>query len=206
MECIETLTTSGHGRWGDDDTAFALSTVRRTWRSRWSDTSRSVDTFVLTFDFRDYHGQRSFPTAIEREAFLDSHIANRSVGGDASSLLKDCRPWVENYVGDDIVGVWFVMDYFQLQFQQGVTNFYAWPQVRTGESRLDFGDPGYRDGLCGFITHTVTFADIFLDDGLVIGFDIGELVVTPDQFRSAPDPEVVEFGAQGLGAREAPFD
>ncbi len=98
------------------------------------------------------------------------------------------------------------MDYLQLQFQRGVSNFYAWPQVRIGDSRLDFGDPGYRDALCGFITQTVTFADIFLDDGFVIGFDAGELVVSPEQVRSAPQPEVVEGNGGGLWAAEVPFD
>lgn len=207
MDCTETLTASGRGRWGDHDTDFALSTVRRTWRSRWNEQSRSVDTFLLSFQLRDRDpDRRSFATAEEREAFLAASIGNRTLGGDTPSLLGGCRPWVENYVGDDLAGVWFVMDYLQLQFQRGVSNFYAWPQVRTGDSRLDFGDPGYRDGLCGFIAHTVTFADIFLDDGLVIGFDTGEVVVSPEQVRSAPEPEVVEGDGGGLWAAGAPFD
>jgi hypothetical protein len=207
VDCTESLTASGRGRWGYHDTRFALSTVRRTWRSRWSERSRSVETFVLWFQLRDHDAdRRSFATGEERQAFLDANIGDRATGGDASSPLGGCRPWFEDYVGDDLAGVWFVMDYLQLQFGRGVSNFYAWPEVRTGDSRLNFGDPGYRDGLCGFIAHSVTFADIFLDDGLVIGFDTGELVVSPEQVRSAPYPEVVDGDGGGLSAGEAPFD
>ena len=207
MECIETLTASGRGRWGDHDARFALSTVRRTWRSRWSEESRAVDGFLLGFHLEGFAPDRRwFATAEERDAFLEASVTDRVPAKEDPSLLGCCRSWVEDFVGDDLAGVWFVMDYLKIQFQRGVTNFYAWPQVRTGDSRLDFADPGYRDGLCGFITHTVTFADIFLDDGLVIGFDVGELVISPDQVRSAPQPEVVEGNGGGLWAAEVPFD
>jgi hypothetical protein len=207
VQCIETLTASGSGRWGDHHTEFALSTVRRTWGSRLSDKSRSVETFLLSFQLRDHDAdRRSFATTDERDAFLDASITDRSFGGDASSLLGGCRPWIENYLGDELGGVSFVMDYLRLEFQRGFSDFHVWPQVRAGDSRLDFGDPGYRDGLCGFIAHTVTFADIFLDDGLVIGFDAGELVVSPEQVRLAPWPEVVEGDGGGLWAAQAPFE
>ena len=50
-------------------------------------------------------------------------------------------------------------------------------------------------------------ADVHLDEGVVLSFSEGELVVTPEQIRSAPYPEVIEIErGGGIGAGDPPFD
>ena len=87
----------------------------------------------------------------------------------------------------------------------GNTNFYVWPQVRIGNKRLGFGEPEYRDGLCSFIGQAVVGAEVFFDDGVVLQFELGELVVSPDQIRSHEFPEVIDGAGGGVWAPEAPW-
>ena len=139
MECAETLTASGRGRWGDHRTDFALSTITRTWRARRGDGVRSLDAFRLTFwlDGRP-PDRREFPTASQRDAFLAASISERETADlPADALLLGCQSPVAALVGDELAGVWFVMDYLQLQLQGGMATFLAWPTVRSGGNALE---------------------------------------------------------------------
>jgi hypothetical protein len=65
----------------------------------------------------------------------------------------------------------------------------VWPRIETfGEPRT-YGEPGYRDALCGLIGRTVTAADESEADGLVLQFDTDRLVVNPEPFEVA-GPEI----------------
>lgn len=79
-----------------------------------------------------------------------------------------------------------------------------YPQVRSDGSDLAFGDVGYRDALCSFMTHTVLDAHMFRDDGAVLMFDVGELVITAEQIRSYEWPEVLEADEDTIFASEPP--
>lgn len=113
---------------------------------------------------------------------------------------------MSSFVAERLEGVSFVADYLVLQFHGGNAFMYEWPQARTGDSVLQFGEAGYPDRLVGFIGLDVVSADLFLDDGLVLSFGDGELVVSAEQIRSASQPEVVEFGLGGLYEGQTPFD
>jgi hypothetical protein len=209
VECAEKLTASGHGRWGDHRTDFALSTITRTWRARQGDGNRSLDAFRLTFWLDGGSpDRREFATASQRDAFLAASISQRETADlPAGALLLGCQSPVAAVIGDELAGVWFVMDYLQLQLQGGMATFYAWPTVRSGGDDLGFGQPGYRDALCSLIGQRVVDADVYLDEGVVLSFSQGELVVAPQQIRSAPYPEVIEIDrGSGIGAGDPPFD
>ena len=209
MECVERLTGSGRGHWGDHQTAFALSTITRRWRSRLGSQNRSVDSFRLTFWLDGGKpDRREFPTEPQRDEFLEGSIKDREIADlpDGTALLG-CQTALGTIAGDELAGVWFVMDYLQLQFQGRMATFLVWPTVRSGGDSLEFGQPGYRDGLCSFIGQSVLEADVFVDAGVVLSFSQGEMIVPPEQIRSAPYPEVIEIeqGA-GIGAGDPPFD
>jgi hypothetical protein len=96
-------------------------------------------------------------------------------------------------LGHKVESVVFVMDYVQItlwgpQSSPRMT-FNVWPRIETfGEPRT-YGDPGYRDALCGLIGRTVTVADESEADGLVLHFDADRLVVNPEPFEVA-GPEI----------------
>lgn len=206
MECEEILTGSGRGHWGDRSVRYALSTVRITWRARTGTGARSKERYRFTFQVDARPADlREFDTEAERSAMIARSIPDAIPWPDGAGLLQGCLPSVSALVGERLAGVWFVIDYVQLQFDDGITNFYAWPKVRRGEEEFDFGQPGYRDALCAFICERVTQADLFLDAGLVVSFGSGQLIVSPDQIRGAPQPEVVEGYAISIWAGQFPY-
>ncbi|MER7470723.1 hypothetical protein [Micromonospora sp. NPDC000018] len=73
----------------------------------------------------------------------------------------------------------FVMDYLQLDFDAARFTAYVRPMVTIGDATIQFGDPGYQDALCAFITHEVTSAEESPEAGLVIRFGLGEIVTNP---------------------------
>ena len=95
--------------------------------------------------------------------------------------------------GHKVESVVFVMDYAQItlwgpQSSPRMT-LCVWPRLETfGETRA-YGDPGYRDALCGLIGRTVTAADESEAGGLVLHFDSDRLVINPEPFELA-GPEI----------------
>lgn len=59
-------------------------------------------------------------------------------------------------LSEQLGSVVFVGDYLQLDFSDAQFTAYVWPTVTIGGTTRQFGDPGYRDALCAFITHEVT--------------------------------------------------
>ena len=204
--CEETVEASGAGRWGDHPVRFTSSTVRRTWVARRGSEVRTVQRARLAFQL-DGHASdvREFDSPNERDAFLSRSIVDRVETGIVPGQRLRCPDWGEALVGDELAGVTFVMDYLQLQFQGGVATLYVWPEVHRTGGVLVVGDTGYRDGLCGLIGDRVTAAGIFLDDGAVIAFKGGELVIPPAAIRDAAQPEVFEGHGGEILAAEPPF-
>lgn len=91
----------------------------------------------------------------------------------SESLLREL---VEEQLGSVV----FVMDYLQLDFGDARFTAYVWPTVIMGDSALRFGDAGYRDALCAFITHEVTSTEESAEAGLAIRFDVGEIITNPE--------------------------
>lgn len=86
---------------------------------------------------------------------------------------------LEALVEEELGSVVFVMDYVQLDFNAARFSAYVWPTATIGDTTLHFGDRGYRDALCAFITHEVLATDESPEVGLVIRFGLGEIVTNP---------------------------
>lgn len=86
---------------------------------------------------------------------------------------------LEALVEEELGSVVFVMDYVQLDFSAARFTAYVWPAVTIGDVTLQFGDRGYRDALCSFITHEVLSVDESSELGLVIRFGLGDIVTNP---------------------------
>jgi hypothetical protein len=82
-------------------------------------------------------------------------------------------------VEEELGSVVFVMDYLQLDFSAARFTAYVWPTVTIADATLQFGDRGYRDALCAFITHEVLSTSESPEVGLVIRFGLGEIVTNP---------------------------
>lgn len=105
-------------------------------------------------------------------------------------------------VEEHLESVVFVMDYLQLDFRDARFTAYVWPAVTIGDVTLRFGDPGYRDALCAFITHEVTSTKESPEAGLVIRFGLGELVTNPEP-TDLSGPEIAQLQLHSGPFRDA---
>lgn len=119
------------------------------------------------------------------------------VGGDRIQGMSDSL--LGELVEEQLGSVVFVMDYLQLDFGDARFTASVWPTVTIGDATLRFGDTGYRDALCAFLTHEVTSTEESAEAGLVIRFGLGEIVTNPEP-GDLSGPEIAR-----LQLHEAPF-
>src|SRR5258708_35664509 len=82
--------------------------------------------------------------------------------------------------GSRLTSVEFVMDYLILGFdEKGALTVLVWPEVYRGDVVLRYGMAGYRDDLCGLITHVVSAASEGSDQTLIVCFDNGSRIEMP---------------------------
>lgn len=93
--------------------------------------------------------------------------------------------------GAELAQVWFVRDYLQLIFEDEPTSWslqcWVWPRVRVGADTMTFGQPAYRDSLCGLIGEEVVSTKA--DRGLALQFVGADLVIDPS-FAELRAPEI----------------
>ena len=97
----------------------------------------------------------------------------------------------------------FVMDYVQLDFTGARLTSYVWPTVTIGSANLNFGDSGYRDALCAFITHEVVACEESPESGLVVRFRLGEVVVNPASSTDLGGPGIAQMQVHEDSFRDA---
>ncbi len=71
----------------------------------------------------------------------------------------------------------FMMDYIQFTFNGPIISFFDPPSIVSRDSVLRWDDAGYRDALCGLITHRVIETNL-CDGGNAVDFvfDTGVIV------------------------------
>ncbi|MGH3118896.1 MAG: hypothetical protein ACRDQ2_17635, partial [Gaiellales bacterium] len=108
---------------------------------------------------------------------------------------------LEGLVEEELASVVFVMAYVQLDFSHALFTAYVWPTVTIGDQTLLFGDSGYRDALCAFISHEVSAVEESPESGLVIRFGLGEIVTNPASTELG-GPEIAQLQLHADSFRE----
>lgn len=81
--------------------------------------------------------------------------------------------------GEFLSEVAFVMDYIQLGFSGPYLTAYTYPVVKIGTDLYAWGDAGYRDALCTFITKTVTKTNLIENEEIQLEFnDLGGISIS----------------------------
>ena len=70
----------------------------------------------------------------------------------------------------------FVQDHLQLDFGGPVMTLFVWPDVFRDEGSYAFGEPGYRDLLCGEIGETVSEATLEVGVAIEVQFEDGTIL------------------------------
>lgn len=95
-------------------------------------------------------------------------------------------------VEESLASVTFVHDYVQLDFGDARFTAYVWPSITISDVTLRFGDRGYRDALCAFITHEVTTVEESPEVGLSIRFGRGAIITNPEP-GDLDGPEIAQL-------------
>lgn len=110
----------------------------------------------------------------------------------------------EQIVGQELASVCFVADHLQLDFGGMILTLYAWPELFRDEGSYGFGEPGYRDMLCGEIGEDVSEAtlepgealEIQMEDGVILRLSLREEdldVTEAGQFQAGGGEPLVVF-------------
>jgi hypothetical protein len=106
---------------------------------------------------------------------------------------------LKQLIGEQLSSVEFVQDYLQLRFSGPCLNVYSGlHRVTSSVSSLVWGQPGYRDALCGLISHKVKKAEVLSDERISFIFDnesVWSMSLRKQDYRG---PEAFEFRAGTL--------
>ena len=111
---------------------------------------------------------------------------------------------LEELVGQELSSVTFIQDHLQLDFDGPVLTLFIWPDLFREEGSYAFGEPGYRDMLCGEIAQEVSEAtlepgeaiEVQFEDGVILRASLREEdldVTEAGHFRPAVDQPLVVF-------------
>jgi hypothetical protein len=100
-------------------------------------------------------------------------------------------------VGQELSSVEFLQDHLVLHFDGPALTFYAWPEVFREEGSYAYGEPAYRDVLCGVLSEDVTAASLELDEAIEIEFTSGVIIRASLREEDLDVPVAGQFS--GLG-------
>ena len=84
---------------------------------------------------------------------------------DAGEAVLKC------IVDAPLTSVDFVLDHLILGFDsKGALTIPVWPEVVTRETSNRFGEPGYRDAVCGFVGRDVGSVTVSKEETITISF------------------------------------
>jgi hypothetical protein len=110
--------------------------------------------------------------------------------------LKTLDEALKQLIGEQLSSVEFVQDYLQLRFDGPCLNVYSGVhRVTSNLSSLVWGQPGYRDALCGLISRKVKKTEVLSDERISFIFDdesVWSMSLRKEDYRG---PEAFEFRA-----------
>jgi hypothetical protein len=95
-------------------------------------------------------------------------------------------------LGDTLEAVTFTQSGVNLDFGDAWFTIHGWPNVAIGAESWSFGDRGYRDALCAFISQMVTAVDDSPDHGIVLNLALGQIITKP-QPGEVGGPEIAQL-------------
>ena len=107
--------------------------------------------------------------------------------------------------GQELTAVEFVADQLRLRFEEPMLTLYAWPHVLLADFSIAFGEPEYRNALCGQIGETVAKASLEELEALTIEFESGTVLALSLREEDVDGPESGSYSEDGSGSNEEEF-
>ncbi len=106
---------------------------------------------------------------------------------------------VDDLVGQELTAVEFVQDHLQLRFDGPVLTLYEWPEVFREEGSYAYGEPEFRNVLCGLIGENVGAATLVEYEALEIQFESGSSIRTSLREEDVSGPETGSLSSGEVG-------
>ncbi len=87
---------------------------------------------------------------------------------------------LENFKGEYISHITFVMDYVQIGFGEATLTIYSRPIAKSATGEYRFPEIGSRDALCSFIGHTLIGITVHPNDHIAMLLDNGMIKILLD--------------------------
>ena len=97
---------------------------------------------------------------------------------------------IEGLVGQSLSSVEFSQDFLELHFDGPTLTLYEWPEVFREEGSYAFGEPEYRNVLCGLISEDVSAASLVEGEAVEVQFENGASIRTSLRPEDVTTPEV----------------
>lgn len=196
MDCAESVTEAGRGLWGYHETDFVLSTVNRTWRSRYGPRTRTASFFRFTYQLRASMPMRpevrEFETELRRDAFFAASIGTWKRRGGSADLALGCRPLIESWVGRSISAVVGSARGLTFSIDEAPVYLELAPDVVVHGTVVEPDAEGYSDALSQLAGQRITEADVYLDEGIVVAAGGRELRLPVDRIERYDSPDDLE--------------
>ena len=204
MKSIREVTARGSGFW-----YHAYEVELATWTTTWADSggtsTRTLHKYELLINEARVPGPRYFSSEAGRQQFIRRSFSDLTLRDLDPPLRDDVAHPLAELVGQPLVEVVFVADYFQLLWGNRSLNVYARACVKDATGWTEHSVPEYPDRLSELAGLELAGVDELLDRGLVLTFTSGaELAVS-----LSSDPalhEAAEYGHATWYAGEPPFD
>jgi hypothetical protein len=102
-------------------------------------------------------------------------------------------PDLSSVIGQELSSVEFLQDSLVLHFDGPSLTFYTWPDVFREEGSYAFGEPEYRNVLCGVLSEDVTAATLEEGEAIEIEFESGVIVRASLREEDVDAPVAGEF-------------
>ena len=108
--------------------------------------------------------------------------------------------------GQELQTVAFVEDFLELRFADGsLLTMYEWPSVILSEYSVSYGEPEYRNQLCGQIGEEVETAELEEGGTMTLKFASGNVLALSLREEDLSGPEAGNYSESGNGDDQIEF-
>lgn len=169
MEITKARTAKGRGRWGQDTYDVELISSTQSWLDSSGSQRQSLSSSELACS--PPAGSRFFATVSDRDVFVAASFSDLVLDPVEPPELWQERPSLHAVLGEPLVDVEFVEDYFRLLWPDDYPAVYSKVAILEPDHRSDEADVGFADRLRALVGRRLTAVDEVLDRGLVLVFE-----------------------------------
>lgn len=169
VEIAKARTAKGRGRWGQDTYDIGLISCTQSWWDSSGTQRRSLSSFELACSAPV--GSRYFATVADRDALIAASFSELALEPVEPPERWQEEPSLWVVLGEPLIDVEFVEDYFRLLWSDDYLAVYANVAIVERDHRWDDSCADFAERLRALVGRRLTAVDELLDRGLVLAFE-----------------------------------